>query len=144
MQYGLQQQKHSVLELEIGLHNTAGYATTGGPWIDEKRSMQKLIWSITKTDGGKKVSMVITEPERSYYHGWGSTGQKAVSWHDIALLAVPDKTTVSIEDVIDLSSKMDATGKLVWEAPSGKWNLYRIGYSPTGVNPHPPTRGFIR
>jgi hypothetical protein len=25
------------LGLEIGLHNTVGYATTGGPWIDEER-----------------------------------------------------------------------------------------------------------
>jgi hypothetical protein len=33
------------LGLEIGLHNTVGYSTTGGPWIDEERSMQRLVWS---------------------------------------------------------------------------------------------------
>ena len=33
------------LGLEIGLHNTVGYSTTGGPWIDEERSMQRIVWS---------------------------------------------------------------------------------------------------
>ena len=33
------------LGLEIGMHNTVGYSTTGGPWIDEPRSMQRLVWT---------------------------------------------------------------------------------------------------
>ncbi len=40
------------LGLEIGLHNTVGYSTTGGPWIDEERSMQRLVWSTTGVNGG--------------------------------------------------------------------------------------------
>ena len=31
------------LGLEIGLHNCVGYSATGGPWIDEERSMQRLV-----------------------------------------------------------------------------------------------------
>lgn len=32
--------------------------------------------------------------------------------------------------VIDLSSKMDAQGHLVWEAPRGDWTIIRMGYVP--------------
>jgi len=40
------------LGLENGLHNPVGYATTGGPWIDEERCMQHLVWSDTLVNGG--------------------------------------------------------------------------------------------
>ncbi|NJK93578.1 MAG: hypothetical protein HC905_00395 [Bacteroidales bacterium] len=43
------------LGLEIGLHNTVGYSTTGGPWIDEKRSMQNLYGAILLLTGKKGV-----------------------------------------------------------------------------------------
>lgn len=125
------------LDLEIGLHNTAGYSTTGGPWIDEERNMQKLVWSITEAEGGKQVSIIIPEPERPHYSGYGGTKQKAVFYRDIALLAIPDKKNPSVSDIIELTTKMDVTGKLIWNAPKGKWTIYRIGHSPTGANPHP-------
>lgn len=41
------------LGLEIGLHNTAGYSTTGGPWVTEERAMQKLVWSKKRKKEGK-------------------------------------------------------------------------------------------
>src|SRR5512137_1101229 len=47
------------LGLEIGLHNTVGYSTTGGSWIDESRSMQRLVWSSVSVAGGAPVTTNI-------------------------------------------------------------------------------------
>ena len=48
------------LGLEIGLHNTVGYSTTGGPWIDEEKNMQNLVSKSVTVDGGKRVSVEIS------------------------------------------------------------------------------------
>ena len=40
-------------------------------------------------------------------------------------------------DMIDLTSKLTADGKLDWQVPAGKWTVLRFGYTPTGVKNHP-------
>ena len=35
-------------------------------------------------------------------------------------------------DVVDLTSKADASGKLIWDAPRGAWNILRIGCTLVG------------
>jgi len=40
-------------------------------------------------------------------------------------------------NIIDLTSKLTADGKLNWQVPAGKWMVLRFGYTPTGVNNHP-------
>lgn len=42
-----------------------------------------------------------------------------------------------IEDVIDLTDKVNADGMLVWEVPDGQWTIYRMGWSLTGKMNHP-------
>jgi len=47
--------------------------------------------------------------------------------------------------VIDLTDKMDATGKLNWNAPAGKWTILRMGSASTGACTRPgneKTRGL--
>ena len=41
------------------------------------------------------------------------------------------------EEVIDLTSKMQADGSLSWTAPPGNWIIIRFGYSLTGRQNHP-------
>ncbi len=38
---------------------------------------------------------------------------------------------VSTQDVLDISSQMDANGNLSWQAPEGEWSILRIGYTCT-------------
>jgi hypothetical protein len=44
-----------------------------------------------------------------------------------------DKTSyiVKKEDILNLTSRMDAEGHLNWEAPEGEWSILRIGYTCT-------------
>ena len=125
------------LGLEIGLHNTAGYSTTGGPWVTEEKAMQKLVWSKVEKAGGKPITIELQKPELPIFYGWGSTQQRASFYKDVTVLAVrrSDKTTLS--DIIDLSTKMNSSGSLNWNAPAGDWIIYRIGHAPTMANPHP-------
>jgi len=45
--------------------------------------------------------------------------------------------TVQRREVVDLTSKLAADGKLNWRAPAGQWVILRIGYTPTGRVNHP-------
>lgn len=125
------------LGLEIGLHNTAGYSTTGGPWITEERAMQRLVWSKTSQKGGELLNLNLLKPELPIYKGWGSSKKQATFYKDIVVLAVPNDTVFGSKSVIDLTDKMDTNGTIQWNAPAGNWVIYRIGHAPTMANPHP-------
>jgi len=124
------------LGLEIGLHNTVGYSTTGGPWIDEEKNMQKVVWKQVDVEGGQKVSIDLPRPDPTMYSGYGSSGKSFALYRDIAVLAIPADGLVDPEQVLDISSSL-TNDRLEWTAPAGKWRVMRFGYAPTGANPHP-------
>jgi hypothetical protein len=126
------------LGLEIGLHNTVGYSTTGGPWIDEEHSMQRLVWSDTIISGGSELSLKLKAPKLVADEGWGKTGRKISFYKDIVVLAVPaEKKEITTAEVLNLTSQYDAGSGLKWNVPSGVWIIYRIGHASTGRPPHP-------
>ncbi len=126
------------LGLEVGLHNTVGYSTTGGPWIDEPRSMQRLTWSQVEVAGGTTVSVKLPPPPLDADEGWGKTGRTLSWFKDVAVLAVPaGRDAIGLGDVLDLTSKMAADGTLSWMAPAGSWTVYRFCHASTGRPPHP-------
>lgn len=54
-------------------------------------------------------------------------------------------STVIAGEVIDLTNKMDASGRLKWDAPPGQWVVLRMGMIPMGTQCHPASpqsRGF--
>ncbi len=46
---------------------------------------------------------------------------------------------VSPTDVVDLTSRMTADGRLDWTPPPGHWTVLRLGYSLRGIENHPAT-----
>lgn len=48
-----------------------------------------------------------------------------------------DVQAIPVEEVIDLTSKMNADGSLEWNVPVGQWAITRFGYSLTGRQNHP-------
>jgi hypothetical protein len=126
------------LGLEIGLHNTVGYSTTGGPWIDEERSMQRLVWSDTTVTGGSDLTFKLNAPKLVADEGWGKTGRKISFYKDIAVLALPaEKKEIQLSEVLNLTDKFKSSEELEWNVPPGKWIIYRIGHASTGRPPHP-------
>ena len=45
--------------------------------------------------------------------------------------AVDGEEDAALEDIIDLTDKVDDDGTLKWKAPAGNWTVLRIGYTPT-------------
>src|SRR4029079_19649469 len=51
---------------------------------------------------------------------------------------VPDYALVHRDKVLDLTDKVDPSGRLVWNVPPGEWTVIRFGHVPTGMPNHPP------
>jgi hypothetical protein len=125
------------LGLKLGLHNSPGYATTGGPWITEEQGMQTLVSSRKEITGNQSVEVLLEKPEQPVYKGNGTTGKRATFYRDVAVMAVPAKANAGVAEVLDITDRMDAGGRLNWQAPEGRWTVYRIGHAPTMANPYP-------
>lgn len=71
--------------------------------------------------------------QKAYFKYPGSfTGTE--SWHLLECdPAKTGKTTCQPDEVKDLTTMMDATGKLHWEAPPGRWEILRFGYTSSGA-----------
>ena len=134
--------KHAASEAErlgmkIGLHNSPGYSTTGGPWIDDERAMKKVVSSAVKVKGGKKIEIKLEKPELPTFSNWQEPVMKATSYWDIEVMAVPSMKSLDPSNVIRLTESMDKDGNISWDAPAGEWTICRIGYAPTMAMPHP-------
>jgi hypothetical protein len=61
----------------------------------------------------------------------------ATDLDDMATPAVPDGDVVRKAEVVDLTSKLRADGRLDWTPPAGRWIVLRMGYSLTGARNAP-------
>ncbi len=53
---------------------------------------------------------------------------------------VPSSAIIHRDKLINLTGKMSAYGRLIWDVPSGNWTILRVGHTSTGaVNNPPPT-----
>ncbi len=179
------------LGLEMGIHNSAGWATTGGPWVTPELAMQEVVWTEKRVAGPATFDGVLEIPEpalgierdmardpevnqryyvprekvRGYYRdialfafptlGSDVSGRpfRLENWRPKAGFAKlrggysPDDRLAPVEDRIDpsemieLTSRLDSDGRLVWDVPPGDWTLLRIGYQPTGRQNHPAPVG---
>ncbi len=139
------------LGMDFGMHNCAGYATSGGPWVTPEQSMQQVCWSETRVSGPQRVSAAIARPQvdpRSVmlwpiFNSDLAKGEypeipaRRDFYRDIAVLAMPADGTVAKDKVIDLSNKLGADGQLDWEVPAGEWVIYRFGHTTMGAMQFP-------
>jgi hypothetical protein len=143
--------RHAALEskrlgMVFGMFNGPGYETSGGAWITPEMSMQEIICSEQTVTGGKKLELTL-ERKQVNLHGGSSpmfsplTGKveapeipaRGTFYRDIAVLAVPAEGVVAKDQVIVLTDTMAADGKLTWDAPVGKWTIYRFGHTTMGT-----------
>jgi hypothetical protein len=133
--------------LSVGLAGTSGA-------IAADDGQQKLMWSETEVVGPKDFDAVVASPATDVPAtrgtasllgpGGGAPRKKTAaaparlapgkfSGHEVAVLAVPDKKEFAAAEVVNLTGNMDASGRLRWQAPAGKWKILRFGYAPTGA-----------
>ena len=139
------------LGLDFGMGNCPGYETSGGKWIPAELSMQEIISSKTRIDGGKRVKSALPRPSvdpranQMFPVIIPETGEVAppiiedrkTFYRDIAVVAVPADGTVGKDQVVDLTSMMDADGNLDWDAPAGAWEIIRFGHTTMGKQIQP-------
>ena len=112
----------SRLGLSFGTHNCPGWSSSAYPTVSPEYSMQKLVWSVIKTEGGK-VRITLAKPEID----------KAFDFYrDIAVVATPDADSIGRTSIVNLSYCMDTEGHLIWNAPKGSWRIYRFGHTTNG------------
>jgi len=153
----------SRLGLEIGMHNCAGWATTGGPWITPDLAMQKLVSSEMIVEGGKRIGEKLPQPDVTldYYRDiavfaiqaekdssfrvsqWQpKAGQRAGrSDRQPDLTPLTKDAAIPLETIINVTRYMAADDALKWDAPPGRWKLIRLGHTPTCATncPAPPS-----
>ena len=138
-------QEAARLGLEINMNNGPGWTGSSGPWITPELSMQKLVWTNLLVTGPTNLSLTLPVPNlgnRTRDHFDSQVPFKDY-YEDIALLAYPATAgkTVPTAAVVDLTTKISVTGKLVWSVPPGIWTLQRIGHTTTGSSTRPPVAG---
>lgn len=55
-------QEASRLGLKVNMNNDAGWCGSGGPWMTAEKSMQKIVWTETIVQGGKKYDGNLPKP----------------------------------------------------------------------------------
>ena len=135
------------LRMEFGMHNCAGYESSGGVWITPELSMQELCWSKTNVvsegenniyaarptvDPRAKLLFPVFNPETGLVENPVTEARKTF-YKDIVVLALPADGIVSTKSIINLSDKMQRDGKLNWIVPVGKWIIYRFGHTTMGT-----------
>lgn len=112
---------------------TAGLSDTSGP-IAEEYGNQKLIWTETTAKGLASFNGILLEdpPAQTPKKGASRTAIKHYR-RDVAVLAIPDAADFPTSQVIDLTSKMDARGRLNWTPPAGSWKILRFSQVATGA-----------
>jgi hypothetical protein len=139
------------LGIDVGLHNCPGYTSTGGPWITPELAMQQIFQSETRVEGGAAFEGILPRPKVDprgdmlfpmVNKQTGALEKPIIPgrtnyWCDIAVLAVPSQGVIAKDQVIDLTSKTDATGRLEWSPPAGKWVIYRFGHTTMGALTQP-------
>ncbi|HVV00125.1 MAG TPA: glycosyl hydrolase, partial [Verrucomicrobiae bacterium] len=72
-------------------------------------------------------------------HHQGKTGMTRVPPPPLKHPRVPFSAMVHETNMIDLSSKVTATGRLEWDVPPGVWTVVTFASAPVGMTNHPPT-----
>ncbi len=125
------------LGLDFGVF--IGPAGCAAPWVTPNYGQQEIVWDTIRVVGNKLVDQQLHKPttpvqtKRQHENQTVRDAQNSY-YQDIAVLAIPQKTSFTLKEVLDISDKIDTNGHLKWKAPKGTWQIFRFGYRPTGRN----------
>jgi hypothetical protein len=79
-----------------------------------------------------RVFSIVLSSEPRIHHLQGKSGEQWAISRRTTAADVPDDACVRLKEIVNLTRKMDANGRLVWDAPPGRWRVLRVGYTTTG------------
>jgi hypothetical protein len=129
----------------LGLQMSANLSTNGGalssPWPAGADAPKKLVWTSAAVRGPRRVSCRLLPPGKPHFwevavlavrlqasSGAAAAGEVDLSgeWREVAV-ADPKGAAVTARDIVDLTGRVDAGGRLSWDAPAGDWTILRFG-----------------
>jgi hypothetical protein len=69
-------------------------------------------------------------------------GMGRVKTVNVPFSSVPEHGLIRPEQVVELTSKVNADGRLSWTVPPGQWTVMRFAHTPTGRTNHPAVEGL--
>jgi hypothetical protein len=123
------------LEVSVNLSSCAG--ALKGPWEVGEDAPKKLLWNALEVRGAQSLTCELKRPEGKrvwevallaarHADAPGAAkpaGAFATNWQEVALKPGAQAPVV---EVVDLSGKVDAQGRLTWDAPAGHWTVLRF------------------
>ncbi|MCP4998506.1 MAG: glycosyl transferase family 2 [Hyphomicrobiales bacterium] len=147
------------LGLTLSLNPVTGYCY-GGAWAKPEEGFQRLVWQETKVKGparyqghvfsasGKlpgRLSAVMaipalppnSRPVALRDWDWKSGNRDIGRGKFLKFLpdtATPDtaEKAVDVQQVVDLTERVDAQGNLTWQVPDGEWTILALGHTFVG------------
>jgi hypothetical protein len=119
--------------LDLWFQASPGYATSGGPWITPELSMQKLVWRTVTRDASESGDLLLPAPD---------VDPKWNHYRDVAVLAYPvtaSNAAIPLHQIVNLTDRLQPTGRIDWKPGPGTWKIARIGHTTTGKTVHPAT-----
>ena len=87
---------------------------------------------------GTKISEFVVWPTSRINRAEDKAGFTAANnLMDSATKTSAGEVFPALSDVVDLTDRVDASGRLRWDAPEGRWRIYRFAWSITGEVNHP-------
>jgi hypothetical protein len=145
------------LGLELGIHNSCGWSSSGGPWVQHEDGQKMVVWTDLKLEGPSRFKdklpradlehdiAILAYPTPKAEWGTGSTDPQKMpprldGWM-YGLGGPPgnygfgqtNAPVIPKADLIDLTSRVGAEGSLEWDVPAGHWTIVRIGYKIVGA-----------
>jgi len=115
------------LGLEIGVVASSGW-NAGGSWIPPKHAGKGLYQSISTVTGPTGFHAELPLPELPELCPRDAHG-RPIYLREVAVVAVPhdkSKTLADVNQVVDLTKRIAADGKLRWDVPAGDWDILRF------------------
>ncbi|MGQ9800624.1 MAG: glycosyl hydrolase [Candidatus Saccharicenans sp.] len=115
------------LGLRIGLVASSGW-NAGGSWVTPEYAGKALYHSEIAVNGPKRFNEILPLPDLPELCPRDEQG-RPLFLREVAVLAVPFDSSMTIADVgqvVDLSNRIDASGRLRWDVPAGEWKIIRF------------------
>ena len=129
------------LNLEMSVASSPGWSFTGGPWVEQKDAMKKVVWRELLVKGGQQVDVNLPDPYRTIgdyqniarsggqnFGGSSTDASPQGYYEDIAVLAVklPDAEV----DVASLNPTISSSGGKFDLALLTDGDLSKVGVLP--------------